>query len=220
MFSISQAWCHLLHTGKGRFLPILITLLKSYYSRRSTNYKWNNFFSKDFDVNNGVPQGNPLSPIISVLYNSTLTKLLFPFHSSLSLNCSSYIDNFILVVTSPSLESNVDKLEEAYRSIAKVFHKLGLTVELSKMELMHFTTKNISTWWGCKPLQFQVPFSSLPSVELHPLSRNKPTFIIPPSKEWHYLGFYFDPFLSFSSHVNWYANKALTTVNNLCILRH
>ena len=85
---------------------------------------------------------------------------------------------------------------------------------------MQFAAKNLSTNRGRKPLQFQVPFSSLPSVELHPISRNDPTFIITPSKEWRYLGFFFDPFLSFSSHVTRYTNKAITTVNNLCILGH
>ena len=120
----------------------------------------------------------------------------------------------------PSLASNIDKLEDTYRSITKAFRKLGLSVEPSKTELMHFATKNLSTHRRCKPLQFQVPFSSLPSVELHPLSQSKPTVIILPTKEWHYLGFFFDPFLSFSSHVNCYTNKALTTVNNLRILGH
>ena len=131
-----------------------------------------------------------------------------------------YVDDFILVVTSPSLATNVDKLEDRYRSIAKVFCKLGLAVKLSKTELMHFTAKNVSTKCGHKPLQFPVPFSSLTYVELHPLAINEPIFLIAPSKEWRYLGFFFDPLLSFHSHVTRYTNKALTTVNNLHILGH
>ena len=47
-----------------------------------------------------------------------------------------------------------------------------------------------------------------------------PTYIIPPSKEWWYLGFFFDPFLSFTSHCKRYAAKALVTANNLKILGH
>ena len=197
------------------FSPILINFLCSYYSNCTTNYRWNNFFSKNYDINNGVPQGNPLSPVISTLYNSAITRLLFPFDSTLRFNCSSYIDDFILVVMSPSLSSNVDKLEDGYRALAKAFHKLGLAVKPSKTELMHFAAKNLATKRGQKPLQFPIPFASLPSVKLHPLAKNEPTFIIEPTKEWHYLGFFFDPFFSFSSHVSRYTNKALTTVNNL-----
>ena len=164
------------------FSPILIKFLHSYYSNWSTNYRWNYFFSKDYDVNNGVPQGDLLSPIISALCNSALTRLLFPFDSSLHFNCSSYIDDFILVVTSPSLDTNVDKLEDGYRAITKAFCKLGLSVEPSKTKLMHFAAKNYSTKCGRKPLQFPVPFSSLLYVELHLLAINEPTFVIAPLK--------------------------------------
>ena len=64
--------------AKLGFSPLLTTLLASYYDKRSTKYLWNVFFSKDYDVQNGVPQGDPLSPIISVLYLSAALKLLFP----------------------------------------------------------------------------------------------------------------------------------------------
>ena len=60
----------------------------------------------------------------------------------------------------------------------------------------------------------------LPNIELHPLRHNTPTYIITPSKEWHYLGFFFDPFLSFSSHIKRYSAKGLVTANNLKILGH
>ena len=52
------------------------------------------------------------------------------------------------------------------------------------------------------------------------MRHNIPTYIIAPSKEWRYLGFYFDPFLSFSSHCRRYAAKALVATNNLKILGH
>ena len=52
------------------FAPELCQLFSSYYDSRSTKYLWNIFFSKDHDTNNGVPQGDPLSPCyISVLFS-------------------------------------------------------------------------------------------------------------------------------------------------------
>ena len=62
--------------------------------------------------------------------------------------------------------------------------------------------------------------SLLPHIKLHPTRRNLPMYIVAPSKEWHYLGFYFDPLLSFSSHCHCYASKALVVTNNLRILGH
>ena len=136
------------------------------------------------------------------------------------LNCSSYIDDFIIILTSPLLEDNVDHLENAYLALTKALRKIGLQIELSKTKLMHFAAKNIHTKRSRKPLQFQIPFSHLPNVELHPIIKNTSTVIIPPSKEWRYLGFYFDPFLSFSSHVQRYSNKASKIIQNLRILGH
>ena len=49
------------------FAPEFGWLLLSYYDMRTTKYLWNIFFSKDYNTNNGIPQGDPLSPIISVL---------------------------------------------------------------------------------------------------------------------------------------------------------
>ena len=47
---------------KLSFAPELGRLFLSYYDTRSTKYLWNVFFSKNYDANNGVPQGDPLSP--------------------------------------------------------------------------------------------------------------------------------------------------------------
>ena len=49
--------------NKLGFVPELGQLFLSYYDVRSTQYLWNVFFSKDYDTN-GVPQGDPLSPIV------------------------------------------------------------------------------------------------------------------------------------------------------------
>ena len=93
-------------------------------------------------------------------------------------------------------------------------------IETSKTELMHFAAKQPTSGKGRKPICFNCLHSLLPKIELHPTRRNTPTYIIAPSKEWRYLGFFFDPFLSFSSHCRRYASKALVATNNLKILGH
>ena len=80
---------------------------------------------------------------------------------------------------------------------------------------MHFAAKQSTSGRGHKPIRFNCIHSLLPTIELHPTRCNCPKFKIVPCKEWRYLGFYFDAFLSFSAHCRRYA-----VTNNLCILGH
>ena len=145
---------------------------------------------------------------------------LFPYDKESETKCLSYIDNFVLLTASPSLERNIDVLEDDFIRLSQAFNALGITIETSKTELMYFAAKQLNTSRGRKPLRFNVLHSMLPSIKLHPTRCNTPTYIIAPCKEWCYLGFYFDLFLSFSSHCRRYAAKALVTTNNLKILGH
>ena len=206
--------------SKEGFHPLICWLFASFYDDRSTCYLWNTHFSKDYDVNNGIPQGDPLSPVISILYLSAMLQQLFPLNDNAHTQCLSYIDDFVLLTASPSLNVNIDRLEDAYIQLSRAFNSLGITIEASKMELMHFAAKQVTPGKGCKPIWFNCLHLLLPHIELHPMCHNTPTYIIPPSKEWHYLGFYFDPFLSFFAHCCRYASKALVTTNNFHILGH
>ena len=82
---------------------------------------WNVFHSKYYDMNNGVPQGDPLSPIISVLYISTILKQIFPYTSNSSATCLCYINDYVLVTDSPSLRTNIAKLQDTYTSLEDAF---------------------------------------------------------------------------------------------------
>jgi len=48
----------------------------NYLVGRKTKYFWNKFFSPFFNVNIGVGQGSALSPILSVLYLSSIFHVL------------------------------------------------------------------------------------------------------------------------------------------------
>ena len=153
---------------KEGFNPIICCLFDNFYDGRSTKYLWNQHFSRDFDVNNGVPQGDPLSPIISVIYMSAMLRQLFPFEAQRETQCLSYIDDFMLITASLRLETNVDCLEDSFISLSHAFNALGITVETSKMELMHFAAKRKQNGPGRRPLCFNTIHSLLPTIELHP----------------------------------------------------
>ena len=124
-----------------------------------------------------------------------MLRQLFPFDEHSGTQCLSYIDDFVLLTVSPHLTTNVDRLEDDFIHLSRTFNALGITVETSKTELMHFTAKRAQHGPGHRPLCFKCIHSLLLVIELHPTHRNKPMYIIVPSKEWRYLGFLFSLFL-------------------------
>ena len=167
---------------KEGFNLILLPFFNAYYSGRSTHYLWNQYMSKAYQVYNGVPQGDPLSPIISVLYMSAMLHQLFPYDEDSVTKCLSYIDDFVLLTASPSLECNVDILKDEFIRLSRVFNALGVTIEASKTELMYFAAKQQMVGRGRKPIRFNVLHSLLPNIELHPTRHNTPTYILHPAK--------------------------------------
>ena len=154
--------------SKVGFNPVICRLFDNYYDGRSTKYLWNQHFLGNYNVNNGVPQGDPLSPIISIIYMSAMLQQLFPFEGHRDTQCLSYINDFMLLTASPSLETNVDQLEDSFILLSHAFNMLGIMVETSKTELMHFAAKQKQNGPGRRPLCFETIHSLLPSIELHP----------------------------------------------------
>ncbi|KAF8627910.1 hypothetical protein AX14_011288 [Amanita brunnescens Koide BX004] len=63
------------------FSHTLTNLIASYFTGRTTVYRWDSATSKPYDFNLGTPQGDCLSPILSALFLSVAIKHVFP-HSS------------------------------------------------------------------------------------------------------------------------------------------
>ena len=160
-----------------------------------------------------------LKAILFLPYLSLILKALFPGISG-PIACLSFIDDFVLVVNNIALCDNITQLEHAFTLFKEAMAAVGLRFEPNKTELMHFTPKDQHTPRGRKPIRFQTLFPSLPSIQLRSGNGRFPPVFIHPSKEWWYLGFYLNPFLSFSSHVSRYSNKALKVAQNLRIMGH
>ena len=79
-----------------------------------------------------MPQGDLLSPIISILYLSLILKVLFPSTGD-DVACLSFIDNFVLVVNNPHVCNNVAQLEAAFTQLNMVFSLVSLHFEPNKM---------------------------------------------------------------------------------------
>ena len=174
----------------------------NYLIQRSTNYLWNDLSSPSFDVNVGVGQGSALSPILSTLYISPLIYILEKrFHSfNLPISILSFVDDGLFVVQNKSFSTSNSLLFCGYNILSNLLNSFGLIIEHSKTEVFHFDRSH-------------GPFNP-PPLDLSSIGGP----ILCPKESWRYLGFIFDRKLSFHKHIDFYANKALSTVKCMKLL--
>ena len=87
---------------------------------------------------------------------------------------------------------------------------IGLMVEQSKLELKHFIAYS--------PKGSHRSFANIQQPPLHYTWGGK-AYKVQPSKIWRYLGFFFDSFLRFDFHVQYYTNKGFSTIRACNMLR-
>ena len=130
------AKCILMKLG---FSHVLTNLIASYFTGRTTVYRWDSATSQPYDFNLGTPQGDCLSPILSALFLSVAIKHVFP-HSlpPRSSRCLFFVDDGTLFTASPSLTKNVRVLSVLLQQLLTALAAIGLAIEPSKTELIHF----------------------------------------------------------------------------------
>ncbi len=115
------------------------------------------------------------------------------------------------MVSSPSLRLNNSLLREHFLRLQTEFLNIGLVLEASKTELMHFSRHELTR--RGKPL-YRGDFPPL-DLGIAPFTGTTP---LKPTMRWRYLGYYFDPYLSYDHHVDFYVNKAYSTLRAMRML--
>jgi hypothetical protein len=187
----------------------MVRFIKSYLQDRTTTYAWSEAKSKTYEFSIGVPQGCKISPILACLYIALiLLQLDDPDPESEHLILS-YVDDMAIVVQSKDLNDNIEWLVAQFTKWKVAFRLFGLEVEDFKTEL--FQARARLTQVKYKPMYGR----PLPNITI--LGDGGPV-TIQPSDRWRYLGLIFDLSLSFAHHVEWWVNKAYSTIRAMNIL--
>ena len=184
------------------FDQCISSFFADYLVNRKTNYSWNNFSSSTFNINIRVGQGFALSPILSALYLSLFIYILENQLKNLKIPTSFifFVDNGLFISQSNSIDISNSCLYYSYNVLTNLLEKFGLVVEHSRTEIFYFN-------------RFHGVFN-LPLLNLSPLEGN----VLLPSNTWKYLGFIFNRKLTFHQHVDFYTNKAISTVKCMKLL--
>ena len=174
----------------------ILMFFKNYLVGRKTKYLWNNFISPFFNINIGVGQGFALSPILSALYLSPVFHSLENWLKILKIPISiiSFVDNGLFISQNKSILHSNANLFCCYNIILSLLMKCSLVVEHRKTDIFHFSKSH--------------EVFNPPSLDLSSLRGP----VLLPKKTWRYLGFIFDCKLTFRSHIDFYANKAISTI--------
>ena len=187
---------------KAGFDSHVVNFFSSYLINRKTQYFQNNFTSSVFNIKVGVDQDSALSSILLALYLVSFLHILENCLKNLNLHISilSFVNDGLLIAQSKSLHISNSLLFCSYNVTSNLLSQFGLLAKHSKMEVFHFTRSQGSF----NPLSLYISFIR--------------GLILYPKDFQRYLGFIFNRKLLFHKHINFYSNKAISTVKCMKIL--
>ncbi|KAJ1301861.1 hypothetical protein OPQ81_009088 [Rhizoctonia solani] len=173
--------------------------LRSYLTSRTAQFRVDGTLCPQLQLPSvGVPQGSPLSPVLSSLYSIPLLAA----SSDPQAHSFAYVDDFTILAYSRSHQENITIIQDIITRINNNARKLGLEFELPKSELIHFIR----------------PYSKCNSNPTLTISDSGTDVVIHPLDVIRWLGFYLDRKLNFKEHVKNMATRALGTIAGLRML--
>ena len=120
-------------------------LIKGFLTRRCTQISYDRFLSNPHNIPNSIPQGLPLSPILSILYSTPLLTIReLTLHGISTLV---YVDNSVLLTLSSSLSINTTRLQNAYPFLEKALTDISLSVQPKKHKITSPKDQKLVSHW-------------------------------------------------------------------------
>jgi hypothetical protein len=185
------------------FSPDLVAWATSFLAERRIKLRFNNVLSEERLQPVGVPQGSPLSPVLSIAYMAPLLAKMANWNNS---SLGMYIDDGLLFACAETWDDISTLLRACYSVCMNWLGKVGLAIEPEKTELMFFQ----------KPYE-RNPMPS-PSRLILPDQEINSYFTVAPVENLRYLGFFINRRLKWEHHIRTMCNRARASIKALMVL--
>jgi hypothetical protein len=167
----------------------LLNWTRSFLEDRQIRLSFDSQIEEFREVETGVPQGSPISPILFLIYIRDL------FNDLQDVYPLSYIDDIGLATASKSYLRNSEVLQREVAKLVRTGNSQAIQFDLQKTEPLHF--------W--KSAEARSAIIQLPTKEV----------ILPAKKAVSWLGIWFDHYLNFKEHIQTGSTKALATFHRM-----
>ncbi|CDO68734.1 hypothetical protein BN946_scf184652.g61 [Trametes cinnabarina] len=128
----------LLHNLRKRQVPEdLVLWIQDFLSDRCTQVKFDDFTSEPLHASSGLPQGSPLSPILYLFYSADLLEVTDSKDPSKA--SGGFIDDTMLIVTSPTFEQNIAVLTDLVPQLLGWSKSHACRFDVAKFQMLHCT---------------------------------------------------------------------------------
>jgi hypothetical protein len=183
--------------------PELVRWLEAFLKDRKVRLSFNNVISDERGQPIGVPQGSPLSPVLSITYTSSLLAMMKGWNNS---SLGMYVDDGILFACAEDWRDVSRILTARYMVCEEWLRRSGLAIEPDKTELLFFQ----------KPYERNaVP---APTRLILPDPAIQSYYVVLPVENLRYLGFFINRRLKWEHHVRIMCNRAQASIKALQVL--
>ena len=185
------------------FGPEVVEWAHSFLANRKIQLRFNAITSDERLQEVGVPQGSPLSPVLSILYTSGLLHKMKSWSNS---SLGMYVDDGALFACANEWADVQSLLRERYSICEEWLSRAGLSIEPDKTEAIFFQKP-----WSRKQLE-------TPSRILLRDPSHSTYYVVRPTENIQYLGFFFNKRLKWDHHVNIMCNRARASAQAMKLL--